>query len=96
MKTFSNEEILKIKDPHKEDRELLKFCLILFAVFVIISSLFTANFINVKVVGASMENTLHNNWIRLDHLLTQANLNQECERFEEIDQLIEKYQLEHE
>jgi signal peptidase I len=60
MKTFSNEEILKIKDPHKEDRELLKFCLILFAVFVIISSLFTANFINVKVVGASMENTLHN------------------------------------
>ena len=60
MKAFSNEEILKIKDPHKEDRELLKFCLILFAVFVIISSLFTANFINVKIVGASMENTLHN------------------------------------
>ncbi len=60
MKTFSNEEILKIKDPHKEDRELFKFCLILFAVFVIISSLFTSNFINVKVVGASMENTLHN------------------------------------
>ena len=60
METFNVESILKRKDPYREDRELIKFCLILLVVFLFLSTIISANFINVKVVGASMENTLHN------------------------------------
>ena len=60
MENFSIETIQKRKDPSSEDRELIKFCLTLLVVFLLISTIISSNFINVKVVGASMENTLHN------------------------------------
>ncbi len=60
MENFSIETIQKRKDPSSEDRELIKFCLTLLVVFLLVSTIISSNFINVKVVGASMENTLHN------------------------------------